>query len=83
MAHILVVDGEKNIRITVSTILRQAGLNVETAEDADVAIELLATRNFDVVLSDTALASVNSAELLKSIRKASPNVQVILMTDPS
>lgn len=83
MAHILVVDGEKNIRITVSTILRQAGLNVETAEDSDVAIELLATRNFDVVLSDIALASVNSAELLKSIRKASPNVQVILMTDPS
>ena len=52
MAHILIVDDEKSIRISVSTILREAGLNVETAEDADVAIELIATRDFDVVLSN-------------------------------
>jgi len=80
MAHVLVVDDEKNIRITVTTFLREAGLFVESAENADVAIELLAARDFDVVLSNIALSRVNDAELLRSIRKTSPNVQVILMT---
>jgi len=83
VAHILIVDDEKSIRISVSTILREAGLNVETAENADVAIELLDARDFDVVLSGIYLSHVNGTEFLKSIRSTSPNVQVVLMIDPT
>ena len=81
MAHILIVDNEKSIRISVSTILRQAGLHVETAENAEVAIELLTARDFDVVLSDIYLNNIDCTEFLKLIRSASPNVQVVLMTE--
>ncbi|MBI9060236.1 MAG: response regulator, partial [Labilibaculum sp.] len=80
MTHILVVDDEKSIRLTVSEFLKDAGYIVETAEDADEALEILSTTKMDVVVSDIVLPRITGIDLLKSIRNASPNVQVILMT---
>jgi len=50
------------------------------AEDADKARHLLQSREFDVVVSDIILPKVTGVELLRSIRGAAPNVQVIMMT---
>ncbi len=80
MSYILVVDDEKSIRITVGEFLKSAGYSVEIAENADVALKLLSTKNFDIVVSDIILPRITGIDLLKSIRKISPNVQVILMT---
>ena len=55
MAHVLVVDDEKSIRITLGEFLREDGHVVETAEDAAVALQLLEEQSFDVVVSDIIL----------------------------
>ena len=80
MAHILVVDDEKSIRITVGEFLRADGHEVELAEDADKALAALKEGDFDVVVSDIILPRVTGVELLKRIRVAAPRVQAILMT---
>ena len=80
MAHVLIVDDEKSMRVTLSAFLRDAGYEVQTREDAEEAQALLTTEPFDVVVSDIILPRVTGVELLKTIRQAAPSVQVIMMT---
>ena len=80
MARILVVDDENSIRITSRKFLRDAGYEVDVAEDADQALAMLAAKDFDVVVADIILPRVTGLDLLNAIRETSPHVQVILMT---
>jgi signal transduction histidine kinase len=74
------VDDERSIRVTLRSILDSAGYEVEVAEDTDQAQRLLAEGTYDVVLSDIVLPRVSGVMLLKAIREAAPEVQVIMMT---
>ena len=79
-ARVLIVDDEKNIRVTLRTFLQDEGYAVEVAEDAARAQQLLSSGVWDVVVSDIAMPSVSGVDLLKAIRAAAPDVQVIMMT---
>jgi putative nucleotidyltransferase with HDIG domain len=81
VTRILVVDDEKNVRLSVQEFLRDAGYEVDAAEDAQRARELLANSLWDVVVTDIVLPGLSGVELLKAIRAAAPpDVQVIMMT---
>ncbi len=80
MGKILVVDDEENVRSTLSEFLRKDKHDVQVAEDADKAIELLGKEDFDVVVSDIILPQTTGVDLLKAIRKISPYTQVVMMT---
>jgi putative two-component system response regulator len=79
-SKVLVVDDEKSIRITAGEILRGAGYDVSVAENVSDALGKLSAEDFDVVLSDIVLPGASGVDLLKSIRDAAPDVQVIMMT---
>lgn len=80
VARILVVDDEKSIRTTLGAILRSEGHQVEIAGDVAQAQALLAQGDWDVVVTDIVMPGLSGIELLKAIRSAAPDVQVILMT---
>jgi len=81
MSRILIVDDEKSIRMTLRAILKEAGYEVDVAEDAQRARALLANGLWDVVVTDIVLPGLSGVELLKAIRSsAPPDVQVIMMT---
>lgn len=79
-AKILLVDDERSIRVTLGEFLRNAGFEVETAKDADHALEMLSKDDFAVVVSDIIMPRITGVKLLEAIRQNSPFVQVILMT---
>lgn len=80
MSRIMIVDDEKSIRLTLREFLLQAGYEVEIAEDAPTATQMLLSGAFDVVVSDIIMPRMTGVELLHMIRQASPRVQVIMMT---
>ncbi len=80
MAKVLVVDDEKSIRISLREFLRNDGHEVWIAEDADRAMALFDTEDFDVVVTDIIMPRITGVSLLKAIKEKSPHVQVILMT---
>lgn len=77
---ILVVDDEKSIRITLGEFLRRDGYEVDIAESADKAMEIMKEESFDVVITDIIMPRISGVELLNTIKKQSPEVQVIIMT---
>jgi putative nucleotidyltransferase with HDIG domain len=80
MHHILVVDDENSLRITVQALLQRAGYAVDTADSAPMALDLIAAHDYDVILTDIIMPRMNGIELLAHIRKRSQTVQVLVMT---
>jgi len=80
MAHILVVDDEKNIRNHLASYVRTLGHEVETAESAPAALALVDRHPLDVVFSDVRMAGMDGLALLREIRRRRPEAVVVLMT---
>ncbi|HTP51351.1 MAG TPA: sigma-54 dependent transcriptional regulator [Anaeromyxobacteraceae bacterium] len=78
--RILVVDDQRNMRVTTAFVLRQAGYEVAEAEDGAAAIQRVAGEPFDVVLTDLRMGEVDGMEVLRSVVELSPLSQVIVMT---
>lgn len=79
MSRILVVDGEKNIRITVGDILRVAGYDAIAAENVDAARAILEEETIDVIIGGILAAKGTGIELFKSAKSAAANIQFIVM----
>jgi DNA-binding NtrC family response regulator len=80
MLNILLVDDERALRAALGQVLSDEGHTVDFASDAEMAIERLATRSFDLVVSDVRLPTVDGLTLLHRIRRDFPLTEVLLMT---
>jgi DNA-binding NtrC family response regulator len=80
--RVLVVDDEPLIRWSIAETLVARGYEVIQTEDANSARSAVAkdADDIDVVLLDFRLPDSDDLSLLASIRRDSPNAQVILMT---
>jgi two-component system response regulator HydG len=77
---VLVVDDQKNMRATTAMLLREAGHVVAEAEDGAAAMQRLHQEAFDVVLTDLRMPGLDGMEVLRRVRTACPETQVIVMT---
>jgi DNA-binding NtrC family response regulator len=80
MLNILLIDDEPDLREVLGEVLRDEGHTVDVAPDAEIAIERLAARSFDLVVSDVRLPKVDGLTLLHRIRREFPSTEVLLMT---
>lgn len=80
MARILIVDDERSIRFTLTEFLRRDGHEVESAEDVEAALVLLAAGPWDVVVTDIVMPGASGVDLLRHIRASYPEIQVVVMT---
>lgn len=78
--RILVVDDEPTLLRAYTRWLESAGHKVEKAGDGKSAIALLASMEFDAILSDIAMPDIDGMELLRAVRERDLDVPVILMT---
>jgi len=78
--HILVVDDEPTIRDILRDFLVMEGLEVTVASDGETAVSLLASREFDVVVTDLKMREIGGIEVLEATRARWPNAAVVLMT---
>lgn len=80
---VLIVDDEAAIRFGVSEALRAGGYEVEAVADGEQALERLAARRFEAMLSDIAMPGMSGVELLRRVRALDLDLPVILLTgDP-
>jgi len=77
---LLLVDDERNMRLTLETIMAGRGYEVRSAESAEEALKLLGQNEFFMVITDARLGGISGYELLKTVRTRWPNVPVLMIT---
>lgn len=80
MSKILIVDDEMQIRSLLVRMMELEGYEVCQAGDCRTALKQLELQNPDVALCDVFLPDGNGVDLVTSIKKTAPNVEVILLT---
>ena len=78
--RILVVDDDPSIRFLLTASLEFEGLEVQTAPDGSTALELCATRTFDLFLIDYLLPGMDGLALARAIRGQRPKSPIALIT---
>ena len=77
---VLVVDDEKNMRLSLQTLLGDEGYAVRAVESAETALELLGQENFFMVISDARLGGMSGYEFLGKVRRQWPDLPVLVIT---
>src|SRR3954468_24650329 len=79
-SRVLIVDDEQSTCELLELTLRRDGLTVEYRTSGLDALELVAERDFDVILTDLGMAALPGAELCERILRIQPDVPVIVVT---
>ena len=79
-AHILVAEDELPIREFVARALALEGHEVDTVEDGLQALDALAQRSYDLLLTDIVMPGLDGIELALKATKDFPQMTVVLMT---
>ncbi|ALA60376.1 Transcriptional regulatory protein ZraR [Nitrospira moscoviensis] len=77
---ILVVDDDADMRELVHDMLKDRGHQVTTAGSGPEALKLMGEEDYAAVLTDLRMKGMQGLELLGEIKRAYPDVGVILMT---
>jgi len=78
-SRVLVVDDKENMLKLFEKILSD-GHDVETAGDGARALSLVATREYDVVVTDIRMPGADGFEVLAAVKSRAPSTEVVMMT---
>jgi DNA-binding NtrC family response regulator len=80
MSTVLVVDDKEMMRESVGATLKRAGFEVMAASDGGEALEAIARKRPDAVVTDLRMPGLTGLELLSRIRAIDEDLPVVLMT---
>jgi signal transduction histidine kinase/ActR/RegA family two-component response regulator len=76
--NVLVVDDDDEVRRVLADMLEELGFTVKAAESGQQALNALTTgRQFDLVLTDVVMPTMNGVELAAAVRERWPSLPVI------
>ncbi|MEW6441975.1 MAG: response regulator [bacterium] len=78
--RLLLVDDEERFLATTRILLEKRGVETATATNGPDALEILASRPFDVVVLDVKMPGMDGVEVLRRIKQKHELVEVILLT---
>ncbi|MCF7956655.1 MAG: response regulator [Phycisphaerae bacterium] len=77
---ILIVDDEKNIRMTVTQALEDMDVDIDTAVNGEEALSKLKDGDFGLVLLDLRMPGIDGMEVLDRLSKDRPDIKIIIVT---
>ncbi len=77
---ILIADDEEPLRALLEAVLREQGWEVRAVASGEEALEELARRDHDLLLTDVQMAGMDGLELLRRARERSPGLPVLVMS---
>jgi len=77
---VLVVDDEKNMRLSLQTVLNEEDYAARAVESAEEALDLLAHEEFFMVITDARLGGMSGYDFLARTRNQWPDLPVLMIT---
>ena len=77
---LLIIDDEKNMRLSLETVMTDEGYAVKSVESAERAMELLGQEEFFMVITDARLGGMSGYEFLEKVRARWAQMPVLVIT---
>ena len=77
---ILVVDDERNMRLSLEAVMADEGYEYRAVESAEQALKLLEQEEFFMVITDARLGGMSGYEFLGHVRQRWPNLPILMIT---
>jgi NtrC-family two-component system response regulator AlgB len=77
---VLLIDDEKNIRVTLRMCLEGLGCRVTEAATTQTATEAVSKRHFDLAFLDLRLGEASGLELIPVLLAADPRLDIVMIT---
>ena len=77
---ILIVDDEDRLRLSLSLILQKENYRVETAANAEDALDCLQPHQYDLMFLDLNMPGMSGIDLLVEVHKRYPHMPVLILT---
>jgi two-component system, NtrC family, response regulator AtoC len=78
--HILIVDDEKELCVSLSEILTEEGFPTSYTSDPMETPAILARTRIDLIILDIRMPGIGGIDLLKLVRRTNPGIKVIVLT---
>lgn len=78
--RILVVDDERNVRSTLTSVLTDEGYTVDAVESGEAALEQMKRQEYALVLLDIWLTGMDGIEVLERIGAGGGNAEVVMIS---
>lgn len=79
-SHILVVDDEAAIQITLGALLRRRGYRVTLAASGEQALAQIAAHRVDLVLLDLILSGISGLDVARFVSALHPDTAILMLT---
>lgn len=80
MASILLVDDDRSILLLLKAVLAKTSHDLTTVLGGKKALEILADKEFDLIVSDLQMPEVDGLHVLKTAKETHPNTEVLILT---
>jgi DNA-binding response OmpR family regulator len=78
--RVLVVDDEKNIRLTIAQSLEKLELEVDSAVNGEEALQKVRQDGYQLVLLDLRLPGIDGMDVLRQLRGINKKLKVLIIT---
>jgi DNA-binding NtrC family response regulator len=80
LLNLLIVDDERSVREACREAAAALGYRTTGAESAEHALRVIDAHNIDVVLLDLKLPGAGGLEVLRQLKQARPDIEVVVVT---
>src|SRR4051812_267181 len=80
LLNLLIVDDERTVREACREAAAALGYRTTGAESAEHALRVIDAHNIDVVLLDLKLPGAGGLEVLRQLKQARPDIEVVVVT---
>ncbi len=81
--RVLIVDDETEFVTALVERLNLRGMQADGMSDGEAAIKAIQTTPYDVVVLDVKMPGLGGLQIIRRIKQARPNLQVVLLTGRS
>jgi DNA-binding response OmpR family regulator len=79
-ARILVIDDDEGMRTLLKDFLEEEGFETECASSGFDALQEVAGRHFDLIITDIGMPGLTGLDILPKIRRLRPGAPIIVMS---
>jgi len=78
--HILIIDDDEEMRSVLKELLEEERIETECASNGYDALEKIASKPFDLVITDIEMRGLTGLDILPEMKKLRPGASIIVMT---